>query len=153
MKKILAIVLCSIALISSSYAKKGGEVNTHKVQGIKNVAIKGYDPVAYFIVKKPVKGTKEYQTQYNGATWFFSSAENKNKFAKKPKKFAPQYGGYCAFAVAVPQRKVDIDPKAWYVHKGKLYLNYTVKTQKIWLGDYENYIDSADENWSEVKKK
>ena len=85
-------------------------------------AIRGYDPVAYFTQGKPVKGSREYTHQWNGATWRFASAQNRERFAAAPAKYAPQYGGYCAYGVASGYA-VKIEPDAWSVVDGKLYLN------------------------------
>ena len=153
--KIKLLTASAILLLVASCAspKTGSEVNVHKVDGQKNVAIKGYDPVAYFTKKAPVKGEAKYSHKYQGANWHFSSRINKDKFAKNPKKYAPKYGGYCAYGVSVPQKKIDIEPEAWTIHKGKLYLNYTPRTKKIWLSNKEEHIVDANENWPEVKKQ
>jgi YHS domain-containing protein len=143
--------LCIIFFASCE--KDGGEVNTHEVQGERNVAIKGYDTVAYFKKNKPILGSKDYSHQWNGATWFFSSESNKQAFVKTPESYAPQYGGYCAFGVSVPQKKIDIDPNAWHIFGSKLYLNYTKKTQTIWLEDKNGHIKAANQYWPNVKEK
>lgn len=157
MKKILFIILC-LFVVSCATPKKGGEINVHKVDGQENVAVKGYDVVSYFKKKrvgkvKPQKGIKENSYDWKGATWFFSNKQNLKKFKSNPEKYAPQYGGYCAYGVSVPQEKIDIEVDAWTVYKGKLYLNYTKRTQDIWLLDKDGHIEAADENWPEVKKQ
>jgi len=149
------IILLIVLILNTACAieKKGGNINTHKVAGLENVAIKGYDPVAYFKDHKPTKGNEAHQISWHGATWLFTSDENKHLFKVNPKKYAPQYGGYCAYGVSVPQKKIDINPKAWYIHKDKLYLNYTKPTQDIWLENKEEHIEAANENWKFVKKQ
>ena len=114
-----------------------------------NVAINGYDPVAYFIQKRPVKGLGKYSTRYKGALWRFSSQENKNKFVAMPGKFAPQYGGYCAYAVSYGST-APTDPDAWTVVNGKLYLNNTVSVRTTWKKDIPENIKKANKNWPGV---
>lgn len=109
-------------------------------------AIKGYDPVAYFIEGKPIKGLSGQSLEWNGATWFFSSEENKNLFKTEPEKYAPQYGGYCAYGVS-KGGLYKIEPEAWTIVDGKLYLNYSLKIQKDWEVDIPGFIEKADENW------
>lgn len=143
--------ILAVLFLTSCGVEFEGEVNTGTVGDIKNVAIKGYDTVAYFKESKPVKGLSEYSSKWNGATWLFSSEQNKLNFDINPKKYAPQYGGYCAFGVSVPKQKIDIDPNAWHIYKGKLYLNYTTNTQSIWLEDKLEHIKAADQNWEKIK--
>ena len=112
-------------------------------------AIAGYDPVAYHTAGKPVKGVSNFTTEWKGAKWYFVSAENRDRFAAEPEKFAPQYGGYCAYGVAKGSA-VKIDPEAWYIVRGKLYLNYSKGIQKIWEGNQADYIAAADKNWPNV---
>jgi YHS domain-containing protein len=110
------------------------------------VAIDGYDPVAYFTDGKPVEGRADFSYDWQGATWRFASAEHRDLFAAAPEKYAPQYGGYCAYAVA-QGKTADIDPEAWTVVGDKLYLNYDQDIQKKWLADRDAYIRSADVAW------
>ncbi|HEX6318414.1 MAG TPA: YHS domain-containing (seleno)protein [Burkholderiales bacterium] len=115
-------------------------------------AIRGYDPVAYFTEGRPVKGSKEFTHRWNGAEWRFASAENRARFAAAPEKYAPQYGGYCAFGVAGGYA-VKIEPDAWSVVDGKLYLNYDRSVQASWKKDVPGYIRKADANWPAVLAK
>lgn len=115
-------------------------------------AIGGYDPVAYFTEKKPVKGKDEFKSVYMEANWYFSSAANKKLFDANPQTYAPQYGGYCAFGVAGGY-KAKISPEAWTVVDNKLYLNYNLNVQKDWLKDQNGMIKKADSNWTTVKKQ
>jgi YHS domain-containing protein len=112
-------------------------------------AIRGFDPVAYFTDARPVKGSEEIVHSWKGATWRFSSAENRDRFAAAPEKYAPQYGGYCAYAVA-HNATASIDPQAWSVVDGRLYLNYSVKVRATWEKDSPGYIRKADANWPGV---
>ena len=110
------------------------------------LAIKGYDPVAYFTESKPVKGSSDHEHEWNGATWRFSSDENRALFAADPTRYAPQYGGYCAWAVS-QNSTAGIDPSAWKIVDGKLYLNYSAKIQEKWSKDIPGNIASGDRNW------
>lgn len=113
------------------------------------VAIKGYDPVAYFIDGKPVKGNKSFEHEFMNATWRFASAAHRDAFVKDPQKFLPQYGGYCAYGVSKGYA-VGVDPEAWKIVEGKLYLNYDKDVQKAWMQDIPGRIKKADENWPKI---
>ena len=113
------------------------------------VAIEGYDPVAYFQVDHAVAGKKKYAHEWQGAKWLFSSAENRDLFAANPEKYAPQYGGYCAYAVA-QNSTAGIDPDQFTIVGDKLYLNYNAKIQKKWLEKRDSFIVQADKNWPGV---
>jgi YHS domain-containing protein len=115
-----------------------------------NTAIEGYDSVAYFTAGKPVKGSAEHSLQWNGATWHFSTAANKAAFEADPLRYAPQYGGFCAFGLSRGY-KAKIDPLAWSIVKGKLYLNYNDSVQKSWSKDAAGFIAKADAAWPTVK--
>ena len=113
------------------------------------VAIDGYDAVAYFEEGKAVAGTKEHSATWNGATWHFASARHRDAFEKDPARYAPQYGGYCAFGVSRGYA-VKVDPAAWKVIDGNLYLNYNHDVQAEWAKDPAGYISKADANWPAV---
>ena len=116
------------------------------------VAINGYDPVAYFTDGQPVVGTKSHALKWMGAVWLFSSQENMATFEADPHEFAPQYGGYCAWAVSQGYT-APTDPKAWHIEDGKLYLNYNADVQTNWLKDIPGHIASADKNWPSIIAK
>ncbi len=116
---------------------------------IDGMAIRGYDPVAYFTMSKPVKGDAAFSSDYNGAKWAFSSAENKALFDGDPGKYAPKYGGYCAYAVS-KGGTASTDPDAWTIHDGALYLNYNKTVRSIWSEDVDGNISKADNNWPGV---
>lgn len=113
------------------------------------VAIVGYDAVAYFTDAKAVEGKKQHSFDWYGATWQFVSEANRAAFAKDPQKYAPQYGGYCAFGVSRGYA-VKVDPTAWKVVDGKLYLNYNHDVQAEWAKDIAGHIEKADANWPKV---
>ncbi len=115
-------------------------------------AIRGYDPVAYFTQEKAVAGSPSHSFDYQGATWQFSSSENKEMFAANPEKYAPAYGGYCAWAVA-NNYTATIDPKAWSIRDGKLYLNYSKVVRARWALDKNGNIEAADQNWPGLRDK
>ncbi|MTI44232.1 YHS domain-containing protein [Roseibium hamelinense] len=114
-------------------------------------AIGGTDPVAYFTEGKPVAGSNDYTFEYDDVTWKFSSAENRDKFAADPAKYAPQYGGYCAFGLS-KGFKVPVVPEAWKIVDGKLYLNNSLAVQKRFESNQSELINHADLNWDVVKE-
>lgn len=114
-----------------------------------NVAVSGYDSVAYFTLQKPVKGDAKFTTMYNGAEWRFVSAEHRDKFVADPTHYAPQYGGYCAWAVAQGST-ASADPQRWKIVNDKLYLNYDADVQKKWELSVPEFIQQADKNWPKV---
>ena len=117
-----------------------------------NLAIRGYDPVAYFTEGAAVKGSKDFTLGWQGADWRFASEENRDLFADDPDKYTPQYGGYCAWAVS-RNYTAPTDPDAFTVVNGKLYLNYNRKIMEQWLEDRDANIESADGNWPAVLKE
>jgi hypothetical protein len=116
------------------------------------LAIKGYDPVAYFIDRRPVRGSREFEYVWMGAKWRFSTAGHKDLFIKAPDKYAPKYGGYCAYAVS-QGTTADIDPDAWNIVDGRLYLNLSKRIKDKWSKDIPGYIKKADENWPKLLKR
>lgn len=108
-----------------------------------NKAIYGYDTVAYWTEEKAQKGTDEHVHTWRGAQWHFVSAENKALFVADPEKYAPQYGGYCAFGMA-NDKLVGIDEDAFQIYKGKLYLNYSKSVAKRFNEDIDYFIAEAD---------
>lgn len=116
------------------------------------VALQGFDAVAYFAVDNAVQGNKTYEYVWNGAKWLFSSEENMNKFKANPEEYAPQFGGYCSWAVSKGYT-ADGDPKAWKVVDGKLYLNYNPEVKEMWEKEQQGNIKKGEENWVEFKTK
>lgn len=120
---------------------------------VKNeAAIGGTDPVAYFTQGKPVQGSDQFTAVYDDVTWKFSSAENRDKFTADPAKYAPQYGGFCAFGAAMGF-KVPVIPEAWSIVDGKLYLNNSLKVQERFEQDIPGHIKNATLNWDIIKDK
>lgn len=116
---------------------------------VKGVAAGGYDTVAYFSAGKPVRGEKQFVTTWKGAAWRFASRDNLEAFEADPAKYAPQYGGYCAYAVSRGYTAKG-DPEAWTVVGGKLYLNYSLDVRKTWSEDIPGNIAKANGNWPSV---
>lgn len=116
------------------------------------VAIRGYDPVAYFLDGKPVKGSAQFVHTWMGAKWQFASQDHLDRFKAEPAKYAPQYGGYCAYGVAVGN-VVKIEPDQWSIVDGKLYLNYDADVSKKWNRDRAGYISKADSQFPSLLKK
>lgn len=114
-----------------------------------STAVSGYDAVAYFKDGKPVKGSKKFQTEWNGATWRFASQDNLDAFTAQPAAFAPQYGGYCAWAVSQGYT-ASANPENWSIHNGRLFLNYNDEVQADWEKDKDGFIALADTNWPSV---
>ena len=114
----------------------------------KNIAVGGYDVVSFF-KGKPQDGKSEFSTSYNGAEWRFSSEANRDLFLANPTAFAPQYGGYCAWAVA-GGKLAKGSPKHWSLEDGKLYLNYNRKIKDRWIADKANFITLGDEQWPDI---
>ena len=141
----IAAGLLSFFLVSSGIAQPLPSVFSDRA----GLAIRGTDPVAYFTEKKAVKGSADYTYQWKDATWRFASAANQKLFMAAPEKYAPQYGGYCAMAVA-SGTIAPVDPAAWSIVGGKLYLNFDRPTQTQWQQDVPGNIAKADANWPEV---
>lgn len=141
---VLGMLTCTVAAVTWAV----GPVNQNRA----GVAIEGYDPVAYFTAGEPVKGSSEWSHEWNGATWWFSSEENRRRFAGAPERYASQYGGYCAYAVS-ENSTAGIDPEAWTIVDDRLYLNYSRKIQRRWSQDITGRIARADANWPRLLKK
>lgn len=112
-------------------------------------AIRGYDPVAYFTRGKPVKGSDLQTLEWKGATFRFANAEHLALFEAQPEKYAPQYGGYCAYAVS-QGATASTEPSAWTIVDNKLYLNYSLNVRKLWSKNIPDFITAANNNWPGV---
>jgi YHS domain-containing protein len=115
-------------------------------------AIRGYDPVSYFIDGKPLPGKEELTYKWNNADWYFSDQQHLDSFKVNPEKYIPQYGGYCAYGM-YEGHKAPTDPNAWTIVNGKLYFNYNLKVRELWKDKREEKIEAADKNWPAVKDK
>ncbi len=143
---VVTALFFSMAVPSLAEAKS--EIN----KNWRGIAIKGYDPVAYHEEGKPVKGSSQYEFTWKDAKWRFASAAHRDLFEADPEKYAPRYGGYCAYAVSQGYT-ASVDPEnAWTIFEGKLYLNYNVDVKKTWQKDIPGNIKKADANWPGVLK-
>ncbi len=139
-----------LALIATVIGSAGQALAIDPVFNESGTAIRGYDPVGYFTEGEAVEGSAEFVTEYNGAQWRFASAENRDQFAADPEKYAPQYGGYCAWAVA-NNYTASTDPDAWSIKDGKLYLNYSKFVRARWAVDKSGNIAKANKNWPSLR--
>ena len=146
--RILASLMLALGLLlaASSVAQAKVEINSSFIGA---VAIEGTDPVAYFTEGKAVEGSSRFTHTWKGATWRFKNAANRDAFAGDPEKYAPRFGGYCAWAVSQGYT-ASIDPEAGTVHKGKLYLNYSIGVRDEWAKDIPGNITKGENNWPKV---
>ncbi len=147
----LALSIVAMTGVSIA-APKPGIYLSGKAEFGSNLAVGGYDAVAYQTSAAPVAGKTEFSTVWQGATWQFSTAANLETFKAAPETYAPQYGGYCAYGVA-QGAAVHGDPKFWSVREGKLYLNINADVQSKWSKDPTGFIATADKNWPGVLGK
>jgi YHS domain-containing protein len=143
MKRFITQIMLSLVLVlgaANSFAFSEDPIETGTFN---NKAIYGYDTVAYFTQNKAVEGEKTITTEWRGATWHFSSEEHKVMFEAEPEKYAPQYGGYCAYAMS-RGRFVGVDEEAFTIYNDKLYLNYSKGVREDWQEDKDGFIKLAD---------
>jgi YHS domain-containing protein len=146
-RQIFATCLLSLFVTGTALADPPiAAVNTEH-----GLALKGYDPVSYFTTGKPMRGLAQFSTTYQGATYRFVSAENRDRFIVAPENFVPQYGGYCAYAISL-NKIADIDPDEWAIVNDKLYLNNNFLSQFLWSFDKSGNIVKGDHNWPLVSK-
>ena len=147
-QQIFAICLVSLFVTGVAAAQSPiPAVNTDH-----GLAIKGYDPVSYFITGRPTPGLSQFSTTYKGTVYRFVSAANRDRFVAAPDQFLPQYGGYCAYAIA-QNTIADIDPDKWAIVNGKLYLNNNFLSQTLWSFDKSGNITKGDQYWPLVAKQ
>jgi YHS domain-containing protein len=151
--KVIAVVAVVLAALVfggyHGYLYSLGLYATAPVYATSAGAIDGYDPVAYFTDGKPVKGRPDIRHEWDGATWHFASLANLAAFRREPERYAPQFGGYCAYAVA-NKYTAKSDPQAWHIEDGKLYLNFNADVREAWLKNKQAFIPSAIANWPAV---
>lgn len=141
-RRVLALVL--VALLSLPASALAQAVNADR-----GIAVKGTDVVAYFTEGKVISGSREFRYRWNDAEWHFASAANRELFIGNPEKYAPQYGGFCAWGMAEGYR-APIDPKAFTIVDDKLYLNYSRSVHRDWSKDIPGNISKADTNWTKL---
>ena len=147
MKNILKSIAAVLLLTVSAYA--GELVN---VSGASKAAVSGYDTVAFFTDAKPVNGSPFISAEYQGATYFFATEEHKKLFTENPEKYAPQFGGFCAFGVGL-DKLFPVDISTWQVRDEKLYLNLNPDILKKFNADFEGNVAKANQNWPGLVKK
>lgn len=145
-RRLIAASTLAVLTLSSPLAARAGEY--FEKDGL---ALRGHDPVAYFKEHRPVPGRAEFTAQHRGSTFRFASQANRDAFVADPAKYAPQYGGFCAFGMASGY-KAAIDPAAFSVVDGRLYLNYNRDIQKQWSADTPGFIAKADRHWPTASK-
>ncbi len=146
MKQSFLVFLFSIAISASALAQKSQTFQTN------GKAIRGFDAVAFHTEAKPVEGKPEYSYQWNDAAWFFSSQANLDSFKMAPQKYAPQYGGYCAYGTS-DGHKAPTETDTWTIVDSKLYFNYNKKVKEQWSKKNGELIPKADKNWEVIKDK
>lgn len=143
-------MVTSLALHAQSVTQRQQNFNLDN-----KLALQGYDPVSYFLQKKPLRGKKELAVQYEGVTYYFANPNNKDAFVKNPQNYEPQYGGWCAYAMGSNGEKVEIDPETYKILDGKLYVFYNAyfnNTLKSWNKDEARLKKQADKNWQKIIK-
>lgn len=139
-------IVSLVAVLAAS--GRANEVNVDE----SGVALHGFDPVAYFSDERPLKGKSEHAAQWNGATYKFASIANRDTFLRDPAKYAPQFGGYCAYGAALG-KKFDGDPHLWKIVGGKLYFNLNAEASKLWHQDIPGNIHKAEASWPRIRSK
>ncbi len=145
MKKVYGLIAALLFTVVMQAQKSSVFISRDK-------AIRGYDPVAYFTESKPVKGSDNFVYSWNNADWYFSSQKNLDLFKANPVKYAPQYGGYCAYGLSRGYKASTV-PDAWTIDNGKLYLNYSLSVRSDWDKNRRERIQKADGYWPQIKDK
>jgi hypothetical protein len=140
---VFSAIVFAAAAIAVTAAKP--PVNVSRGQ----LALRGHDAVAYWTEGRPVPGSPDFEHRWNGAVWRFATAATRDAFAKEPTRYAPEFGGYCAYAVSRGYT-ADIDPAAWRIVDGRLYLNYSKRVQALWEEDIHGNIAKGRSNWPAV---
>ncbi|MCE8008097.1 YHS domain-containing (seleno)protein [Aestuariivita sp.] len=145
----LTSTAASVAVLGAATRARAAQPWFYQADG---AAIDGYDAVAYFAEGKPLKGERSFSVMWKGANWYFASAQNRDRFEMDPHAYAPQYGGYCAYAVSRGYT-ARIDPHAWRIVDEKLYLNYSRPVRALWARDIPGNILKANANWPDVLER
>ncbi len=142
-----------VAVVASVFALQATPNQPYRTLNVteEDVAIHGYDTVAYFTDNKATKGTSEFTHSWRDASWQFASATNRELFAANPDRYSPQFGGYCALGISAGEVS-DVDPEAFTIRDGKLYLNKGMEFRKIWREAPDAQIANAEYNWKNNRK-
>ncbi len=143
------VTLVFVAAMIMSGAARAGEINTGYFG---NTAIKGFDPVAYFTERRALRGSEKFSHDWLGAKWLFANATHRDLFVEDPVKYAPQYGGHCADGVAYGDLTRNIDPRAWRIIEGKLYLNYD-QGAAAEIEELEGQLERSRQNWPRIRAR
>lgn len=143
--KTVSLMLLALLITAGCYAQNDSYSNTN------GTAIKGYDPVAYFLQSKAQEGSDLFTYEWSGSKWKFISQANLDSFKAAPIKYAPQFGGFCAYGCS-ENHKSPTDPNAWTIVDNRLYLNYNLKVKEMWVKDTATRIKAANEYWLSLKK-
>ncbi len=149
---VLGIVASTLAVPLPTARHAGAQAPTAPLNAPRGLAVHGYDVVAYFTDGRPVRGTTAFVHRWRDAEWRFATAAHRDAFAADPERYAPQYGGFCAYGVA-QGAQVDVDPTAWRIVDGRLYLNIDHSVQRRWQQDIAGYIRQGDANWSRMSTR
>jgi YHS domain-containing protein len=141
--------VCSALVLATLIAPSARASDVNQTDGL---ALRGFDPVAYFTQNEAVKGEPRWTVTYRGVTYEFASKEDQAAFQANPEKYVPQYGGFCAFATSKGV-KADADPHEFAISKGKLYVNNNEQAEKLFQEDVAGTIEKADHNWPDVVKQ
>lgn len=150
-KVFIVMAMCFVTTASVAQAS----LRTKHFNLEKGLAIQGYDPVSYFTQSKALKGSAQFQYNYEGVVYRFASQPNLDLFKQNPQKYEPQYGGWCAYAMGASGEKVEVDPETFKVVNGKLYLFYhswVNNTLLKWNEDENHLLPTADKNWKSISK-
>jgi hypothetical protein len=147
----VAIALACVGGFGAWPARPADTEGVPAIDATHGVAVEGYDAVAYFVDHRPLRGSDAYTRTWNGVVWKFASAEHRALFAANPTHYAPQYGGYCAYAVA-NRTTAHGSPKLWAVVNGRLFLNNNALARQLWDRDRPGNIHAGDQNWPQIQK-
>jgi hypothetical protein len=146
----LRLTIAFLVVAAGAVAVAGSQPPVNVSRG--QLALRGYDAVAYWTIGQPTQGSTTFEQRWNGAVWRSATAANRDQFAKEPARYAPEFGGYCAYAVGRGYT-ADGDPNAWRIVDGRLYLIYSKRVQKLWEEDVPGNIAKGRQNWPGVLAK
>ncbi len=146
-RMIVTVITAAVIVGGGVYSRLGGRFGSATIFTTSQGAIDGFDPVAYFRDGKPERGSDAHTVKWKGATWRFSSEEHRRMFTAEPDKYAPEYGGYCAYGMSEGYL-APIDPEAWTIVDGRLFLNFDPDVRTNWLETKDRRIPRADEHWA-----
>ena len=146
--RLCGVVLLAGLVFSGVFSNAEAKNSFHTRGG---QALEGYDAVSYFTQGNAVRGSPSYAASWGGVEWLFSSAKNRDTFLSNPSRYAPQFGGYCAYGISQGYR-VRGDPEQWSVYKGKLYVNYSAGVKRQWQARKDSYITQARGRWPSISQ-